>query len=218
MMFECVFIVGWFVNIYPCFCISRDGTKKDHERSELQPKKRQTCTEGSGYSIQNRPDSAPSSPHSKVSPRFSPCRPTTPPFSMASQPLLITASQLQSSKAPSMTSPSDTASFSKQHSINFAVSTSSQSMVTSGTNMQDKLKNATGRPAPISLLPSGGGQRKVQKSSFVLEKTYLYSCWKLFVKINICTYMLRVKSNLRPICFQTRSICFNLGQFVSAHM
>ena len=134
---------------------------------------------------------------------------------MASQPLLITTSQVQSSKAPSMTSPSDTASFSKQHSMHFAVSTSSQSMVTSGTNMQGKLKNATGRPAPISLLPSGGGQRKVQKWSFVLENTYLYSCWKLFVKINICTYMLQVKSNLRPICFQTLSICFNphVGQF-----
>jgi len=26
--------------------------------------------------------------------------------------------------------------------------------------LQEKLKDATGRPAPISLLPSGGGQRK----------------------------------------------------------
>lgn len=140
--------------------IERDGTKKDHERSELQPKKRQTSTEGSGYSLQNQPDSAPSSPHSKISPRFSPCRPTTPPFSVATQPLLITSSQVQSSKALSMTSPSDAASFSKQHSMHFAASTSSQSMITSGTNMQEKLNNATGRPAPISLLPSGEGQRK----------------------------------------------------------
>jgi len=152
---------------YHCFCISRDGIKKDHERSELQPKKRQTSTEGSGYSLQNRPDSAPSSPHSKLSPRFSPCRPTTPPFSVTSQPLLITASQVQSSKAPSMTSPSEAASFSKQHSIHFAASASSQSMTKSGTNLQEKLKDATGRPAPISLLPSGGGQRKVQKTSFL---------------------------------------------------
>lgn len=179
------FVVTWFANIYHCFCISRDGIKKDHERSELQPKKRQTSTEGSGYSLQNRPDSAPSSPHSKLSPRFSPCRPTTPPFPVTSQPLLITASQVQSSKAPSMTSPSEAASFSKQHSMHFAASASSQSMTKSDTNLQEKLKDATGRPAPISLLPSGGGQRKVQKTSFLWENTYLYSCWRLFVKINI---------------------------------
>lgn len=147
--------------IYHCFCISRDGAKKDHERSELQPKKRQTSTEGSGYSLSNRTDSAPSSPHSKVSPRFSPRQPTTPPLSLASQPLLITTSQVQSSKAPLMTSPKDASSFSKQHSIQLASTISSQPMTISGTNMQEKLKDVTGRPAPISLLPSGGGQKKV---------------------------------------------------------
>lgn len=167
------------------FCIFRDGTKKDHERSELQPKKRQTTTEGSGFSLQNRPDSTPSSPHSKVSPRFSPCRPTTPPFSVASQPLLITASQVQSSKAPSMTSPSETASFSKQHTMHFAASASSQSMTISGTSMQQKLKDATGRPAPISLLPSGSDQRKVQKYFLLQKNTHLYLCWRLFLKKSV---------------------------------
>lgn len=181
---------------YSCFCISRDGTKKDHERSELQPKKRQTSTEGSGYSLQNQPDSAPSSPHSKISPRFSPCRPTTPPFSVATQPLLITSSQVQSSKALSMTSPSDAASFSKQHSMHFAASTSSQSMITSGTNRQEKLNNATGRPAPISLLPSGEGQRKVQ-NHVSFERTHICILVEGYLlKKIICIHLILIYSDL----------------------
>lgn len=148
-------------------CIFRDGSKKEYERSELYIKKRQTSSDGSGYSA-----SAPSSPHSKVSPRFSPrlsprVGPTTSPSSSAtSQPASVTTSQAQS-KAPSLAFADEVASFSRQHSLQVVCTTSSQSLHLYGTALQEKIKDGAGRPTllPPSTFP--GGQRKILNTLYI---------------------------------------------------
>ena len=153
------------------FHFSRDGSRRDNDRSETHAKKQQSSTEGTAHSSQQQSTSAPSSPHSaKLSPRFSPhhsprVRPSSPPSpsSTASQPLSITTSQSASSlKVSLLPSVDKGASFAKHHPLQIVSPMSSHSVALYGPTIKDKLKDGKGRPSTTSSISPGGVlQRKV---------------------------------------------------------
>ncbi|XP_022808175.1 nuclear receptor corepressor 1-like [Stylophora pistillata] len=140
--------------------MEREGSKKEFEKSELQTKKWQTSSEGSGYST-----SAPSSPHSRVSPKISPrlsprVGPTTPPCSTSQLTLVpVSSSGQDQSKASSPSFSDEAASFSRHPSLQVVCTTSSsQSLKMYGAAVHEKIRDSTGQPALIS--PSASGPQK----------------------------------------------------------
>lgn len=165
-------IISKDAETYHCsFYFSRDGSRRDNERSETHAKKQQSSTESSGHSSQQQSTSIPSSPHStRLSPRFSPhhsprARTSSPPSSSstASQPPSITTSQSASSlKVSLLPSVDEGASVAKHHPLQIVSPMSSHSTPSYGPAIKDKLKDGKGRPSTTSSISPGGTlQRKV---------------------------------------------------------